>query len=123
MKNIIKIAPILAYVPEDAGPVFIPEESLKCAHGINTAIGCIPIDDKNAFSVFLLQWAIGIAGGIALLFIARGAFTIMTSSGNPDRMNAGKELIVASLSGLIFLVLSTVILKIIGVDIFALPGF
>ena len=93
--------------------------------GINTAIGCIPVlEDDNgvAFYGFILKWAIGIAGGIAFLLIVYAGFVIMTSSGNPDRLKAGQELLTSAISGLILLVLSVFILDLIGVKILRLPG-
>jgi hypothetical protein len=45
---------------------------------------------------------------------------IMSSSGNPERLKAGQELLTSAISGLILLVLSVFILKFIGVDILGL---
>lgn len=91
--------------------------------GINTAIGCIPIQDTNSFLGFILKWAIGIGGGIAFLLIVYAGFMIMTSSGNPERIKAGQELLTSAIAGLILLIFSIFILKIIGVDILGIPGF
>ena len=85
--------------------------------GINTAIGCIPITDSNAFIGFILRWAIGVGGGIAFLFIVYSAFMIMTSQGNPERLKAGQELLTSAIAGLIMLIFSVFILNIIGVNI------
>ena len=93
--------------------------------GIDTAIGCVPVlanDNGVAFYGFILKWAIGIAGGIAFLLIVYAGFMIMTSSGNPDRLKAGQELLTSAISGLILLVLSVFILDLIGVKILRLPG-
>jgi hypothetical protein len=89
---------------------------------INTAIGCIPIHDTNEFIGFILRWAIGIGGGIAFLLIVFAGFQIMTSAGNPERLQAGRELLTSAIAGLILLVFSVFILRIIGVDILKLPG-
>lgn len=86
-------------------------------NGINTAIGCIPINDTNAFIGFILGWAIGIGGGIAFLLIIYAGFMIMTSSGNPDRLKAGQELLTSAIAGLIMLIFSVFILRVIGVNI------
>lgn len=91
--------------------------------GINTAIGCIPITNTNLFIGFILRWAIGIGGGIAFLLIVSAAFTIMTSQGNPERLKAGQELLTSAIAGLIMLIFSVFILRVIGVDILKLPGF
>jgi hypothetical protein len=95
-----------------------------CEEGsINTAIGCIPINNTDEFISFILRWAIGIGGGIAFLLIVLAGFQIMTSSGNPDRLKAGQELMTSAIAGLILLIFSVFILKIIGIDILGLPGF
>ena len=91
---------------------------------LKTAIGCIPIlTTKEAFLSFVLKWAVGIGGGIAFLLIIYAGFMIMTSAGNPERLKAGQELLTSAISGLILLIFSVVILKIIGVDILGLCKF
>jgi hypothetical protein len=89
---------------------------------VYTAIGCIPLDSTNNFLAAILKWAIGIGGGIAFILIIVASFMTMTSSGNPERLKAGQELLVAAISGLILLIFSVFILKIIGIDILNLPG-
>lgn len=91
--------------------------------GINTAIGCIPINDTNAFVGFILRWAIGIGGGIAFLLIIYAGFMIMTSSGNPERLKAGQELLTSAIAGIIMLIFSIFILRVIGIDILKLGNF
>ena len=107
--------------------VFIPgnivAQTLECGDGgINTAIGCIPINDQNSFLGFILKWAIGVGGGIAFLLIAYAGIMISTSSGNPERLQAGRELLTSAVAGLIMLIFSVFILRIIGVDILGIPG-
>ena len=89
---------------------------------IYTAIGCIPVTGTSEFVAWILRWAIGIGGGIALLLIIVASFQIITSSGNPEKVQAGKELLTSAIAGLIMLIFSVFILKIIGVDILKLPG-
>ena len=91
---------------------------------LNTAIGCVPVlSSKEDFLSFILKWAVGIGGGIAFLLIVYAGFMIMTSAGNPERLKAGQELLTSAISGLILLIFSVVILKIIGVDILELDNF
>jgi len=85
--------------------------------GIDTAIGCIPFTSTGSFAKFFLQWALGIGGGIAFLLIVFAGFQIMTSSGNPERLQAGKELLTSAVSGLILLIFAIFVLRIIGVDL------
>lgn len=89
---------------------------------INTAIGCIPYNDASALASFILRWAVGIGGGIAFILMVYAGFLIITSTGNPQRLQAGKELLTAAVSGLLLLVFSVFLLRIIGVDILGLPG-
>ena len=92
------------------------------AEELDTAIGCIPIGDTNALMGFILTWAIGIGGGIAFLLIIVAGFQIMTSTGNPERLKGGQELLTSAIAGLIMIIFSVFILRIIGVDILKLPG-
>lgn len=101
-------------------------EPLKCGpddKGINTALGCIPVGSTNEFVGWFLRWAIGIAGGVAFILMLIAGFQIMTASGNPEKIQGGKELLNAAISGLVLIVFSVFLLKLIGVDILALPGF
>lgn len=84
---------------------------------INTAIGCIPINDTNALMSFILGWAISVGGGVAFLLILFAGFQILTSGGNPQKTQAGKELLTAAVSGLLMIIFSAFLLRIIGVNV------
>jgi len=90
---------------------------------INTAIGCIPIEDSGALIGWVLRWAIGIGGGIAFILILVAGFQIMTSQGDPQRLQAGKELLTSAITGILLIIFSVFILQVIGVDILGIPGF
>jgi len=90
---------------------------------INTAIGCIPVDNLQLFISTLLPWSIGIAGGIAVLLIIYAGFLYSTSAGNPQRIEAAKELLTAAISGLILLIFAALLLRIIGQTVLRIPGF
>lgn len=91
--------------------------------GINTALGCIPADDLTSFIGWVLKIIIPIASGIAFLLMASGAIQILTSAGDPKKVQAGQELITSALSGLLFIILALFLLKLIGVDILRIPDF
>lgn len=103
------------------------DSSGKCAScrdsekGVWTAIGCIPTDPKS-FTTKFLSIAIGIAGGIALLLMVYGAFLVSISAGDPKKAEEGKEVITGTIAGLLFIVFSVALLKLIGVDILQIPG-
>lgn len=87
-----------------------------------TALGCVPVDPQG-FVSWLLGAVIGVAGGIVFLLILYGGFQILTSTGDPEKLNSGKEIIVSAIAGLLMIVFSVLLLKIIGVDILKIPGF
>lgn len=91
---------------------------------IDTAIGCINVlGGPEAFIGDLLKWGIGVGGGIAFLLIVYASFMIMTSSGNPERLKAGQELMTSAISGVVLLVLSVFVLNLIGVEVLKLDQF
>ncbi len=90
--------------------------------GINTAIGCIPIDSGLSFAEWFLPKLLGIMGGIAFLLMIYGAFLMITSAGDAEKIKAGQETITSALTGLIFAIFSLFILRLIGVDILNIPG-
>jgi hypothetical protein len=87
-----------------------------------TALGCIQTDPTQ-FIGEILRIGIGIGGGIAFLLILFGGFQVLTSAGNPEHLNAGKELITSAITGLLIIIFSLFILRLIGFKIFAIPGF
>lgn len=108
---------------------FVPEGNSKtacktCFKGGKswTAIGCIETTPQGFITQFL-TFAIGIAGGIAFLLILFGGFQMMTSAGNPERLTAGKELVGAAISGLLLIIFSLFLLRLIGFSILGIPGF
>lgn len=89
---------------------------------INTALGCIPIANTNSFINWFFSNLVGIAGGIALLLMIFGAFQIITSGGNPDKVKQGQSFVTSAISGLLFMIFSLFLLRFIGVDLLDLPG-
>ena len=88
-----------------------------------TAIGCLGGDSPTAFIESFIRIGSGIGGGIAFLLILFAGFQTMLSAGNPEKLHAAKELMTAAISGLLLIVFSVFLLKIIVVDILAIPGW
>ena len=111
----------IKWEPGDPYPTLTEGKKFKCAT-IDTAIGSVQTDP-----VKLVQQLFGIllslAGGIALLLIIYSGYQIMTSEGNPEKLQAARETLTSAIIGLVFLIFSLVILQIIGVDILRIPGF
>jgi len=83
---------------------------------IFTAIGCIPYNFPARIASFFINWAIGVGGGLALAMTAVSAFKIMTSQGDPQRLQTAKDLLTAALSGLFMIVFSAFVLRLIGIN-------
>jgi hypothetical protein len=120
---VLYVAPTSPYAPTSAPYVStFMDINGPCGTGIDTALGCIPVDTFNAFTVWFLQKIIGIAGGIAFLLIVFGGFKVMTSAGNPKGIQAGQEMISSALIGLLLIIFSAFLLELIGVKILNIPG-
>ncbi len=90
--------------------------------GVWTAFGCLPTT-SGEFATTLIQFGSGLAGGIAFLLIIVGGFQMVMSAGNPEKLNAGKELVSSAIVGLLFIIFSVFLLRMIGVEILVIPGF
>ena len=90
--------------------------------GVDTALGCIPTQPENLVK-WILKYAILMGGGIAFLLSVFGGVSIILAGGNPEKINAGKEIIGSALTGLLFIIFSVFLLRFIGLDILQLPGF
>jgi hypothetical protein len=71
----------------------------------------------------MLSFGTAIAGGIAFLLIVVGGFQMMTAVGNPEKLSAGRELIGSAVTGLVLIILSVFLLRLVGYDILRIPGF
>lgn len=82
-----------------------------------TAIGNIPTNPQ-AFATKILQIATGVGGGIALILMVIGSIRVLTSAGDQQKLAGGRDMIIAAVSGLLFIIFSVVILRFIGINIF-----
>lgn len=101
-------------------------ECIKCvrgAEGIWTGIGCLNTDLGALVREKITGTFVGIGGAMALLCIMYAAFILQTSRGNPEKIKKAKEMLRACITGLLLIIFSVLILKVIGVDILRIPGF
>ena len=75
--------------------------------------GCIPVTVSD-FAGRVLNLGIGLGTLLAVLFLVIGGFGVATSAGNPDNLEKAKGQITAAVAGLVFILLSVMILNIIG---------
>lgn len=69
------------------------------------------LPDKSPEEVIIAtaQWALGFLGLVAVILIIYGGFTWMTSAGNEERVKKAKEIIKASVIGLVIVLASWMI--------------
>lgn len=89
---------------------------------VESGLGCIPTTFIE-LTTWVLARALGVGGGIAFLLMISGAIRILTSAGDPQNIKNGTETIFSAIQGLIFIIFSLFLLKLIGVDILQIPGF
>ena len=103
-----------------------------CANGANSNGICTKVDTGLGVAIVtnpksIVQSIFGIilslSGGIALFLIILSGYKLLVSQGNPEAVKGAREQLTAAIVGLVFIVLSLVILQIIGVDILHIPGF
>ena len=71
----------------------------------------------------LLNVLFSLAGGLAFLYLMYGAFIILTSQADPERLNYGRRLIYGAIAGLIITIGSVFAVNLIGSGILHIPGF
>ena len=86
-----------------------------------TALGDIPTNPK-AFAERVLKIGIGLGGGIAFILMVIGSIRVLTSSGDQQKLSGGRDMIVAAIAGLLFIIFSVLILQFIGVEIIGLSA-
>ena len=97
--------------------------------GGGTASGCVEIGficlhtDPAGLANDVLGFGIGLGTLLAVTFLIIGGFGVATSAGNPENLEKAKETITAAISGLLFILLSVLILSIIGGGVIGIDFF
>lgn len=96
-----------------------------------TMLGCIATDlgsfqsEGAAASVVqtILNLIFSITGGAALLALIYGAFLILTSQAQPEKLNQGKRIISGAIIGVVFTLGSVFLVNLLASGILKIPGF
>jgi len=97
---------------------------VTCADkGVWTSIGCVKNDLNSFIGETVFGTGIGLAGGLSLLCIIYAAFMMQSSEGNPEKLKKAQEMITSCIMGLMLIIFSVFILRLIGVSILKIPGF
>jgi len=92
------------------------------ANEILTDFGCIP-DDPVGFVQKFYSVGLAFIGMVALLFIIIGGYSIMTSKGDPGKLQKGKSYIIYSIAGVLLAIFGFVFIQVVTGDILRIPGF
>lgn len=108
--------------PTPTPPLHLCQTSADTPQNCDTALGILRTT-PDGFIQGLLGILLSISGMVALYLIIRSGYQIMTSRGNPETLSEARERLTSALIGLLFVILSLLIMSVIGVDLFKIPGF
>jgi len=89
-----------------------------------TSLGCVSTDLKSSKNIVqvVLNFIISIVGALSFIYLIYGAFFVITSQGEPERLNEGKRIIMGAAAGLLFSLFAVLIIKIIATQILKTPS-
>jgi hypothetical protein len=91
---------------------------------ISTNLGSFESPGATASVVqLLLNIIFSFVGGASLLSLLYGAFILLTSQNNPEKINQGKRIVFGAIAGLIFTFLAVFLVNFLGEKVLRLPGF
>ncbi len=85
-----------------------------------TGFGCVSTQPTE-FTAQLSSFFFSIIGGVAFLFFIYGSALVATARSDPGRLNQGKRILIGSIVGLLFALLSVFIIRFISQSL-GLPG-
>jgi len=91
--------------------------------GVWTGIGCVQGSINNFIGQTVFGFGVGLAGGFSLLCVIYAAFMMQSSQGNPEKLKKAQEMITSCIMGLMLIIFSVFILRLIGFNILKIPGF
>ncbi len=91
--------------------------------GIWTGIGCLKPSLSSFIQETVFGLGIGFAGIVSLGCIIYASILLQVSQGDPEKVQAARDMIQSCIFGLILIIFSVFILRVIGVDILRIPGF
>lgn len=96
-----------------------PVAPYLCAgeESIRTVLGCIPIDKIENLLTFFVRWTMGVVGGVAMLLIIAASYQIITSRGDKYKLQSGKEMFTAAITGLVLAIFAIFVVQLFGQDI------
>jgi hypothetical protein len=115
--DILKAVQILAIAVMFLLPAYtLAAGNLSGTFDCNGLLGlnCDSNTTVNGFIKTVINWMLTIAFGVAVLFMILGGFWYITSSGNEEAAEKGKNTAINAIIGIVIIVLSWVIVNIVA---------
>lgn len=87
-----------------------------------TVVGCLDTA-PGGFVIQIYKVIVSVAAGFALLAFIYGGFVVLTAGGSPEKVSGGKNIIMGAIFGLLLVLFSVFLLRLIGFEIIKIPGF
>lgn len=114
--NFLKIAEVALA----AGIILAPLSAALAQVGVSSSYcnpqfqNCNGNQTVAGFIRMVINWLLGIAFGIAILFLIIGGFWYVTSAGNEETAEKGKNTVINAIIGIVIIVLSYVIVNVVA---------
>jgi hypothetical protein len=113
--NFLKVAEVLLTAVIIFAPLFTSAQlnrNFQCdpSSGLNCSAGT----SVNQLIRTVINWMLGVAFGIAVLFLIIGGFWYITSAGNEETAEKGKGTAVNAIIGIVIIILSYVIVNVVS---------
>lgn len=113
--NFLKVGEVLLTVVIIFAPLFVNAQlsrNFQCDP--STGLNCTAGTSVNQLIKTVINWMLGVAFGIAVLFLIIGGFWYITSAGNEETAEKGKGTAVNAIIGIVIIILSYVIVNVVS---------
>lgn len=110
--NFLKVAELVVVTALIFAPLVtlaLPQVECTSLNGLNCQTTSI-----NGLIRIVINWLLGIAFGVAVLFLIIGGFWYITSAGNEETAEKGKGTAINAIIGIVIIILSYVIINVVS---------
>lgn len=117
--TVAQMAVVMLFAVLPLVTVFAPTDSVSAQLNRNfqcdpsTGLRCTETSVPQIFRT-IINWALGIAFGVAVIFLIIGGFRYITAGGNEESVEKGKSSVINALIGIVIIVLSYVIVNVVA---------
>ena len=114
--NFLKVAEVIVAVSLTFAPLMVANAQLNRNLPCDSSSGlnCNAGTTVNGLIRTVINWLLGIAFAVAVLFLIIGGFWYITSAGNEEQAEKGKSTAVNAIIGIVIIILSYVIISVVS---------